>query len=112
MYTNKKIDASGPEFDLAEDLLKCAKEANRLDGYYAQQPGAFGSIHDAIEQVITASLIAQWKEYGPDIRKWVAKRLLTEAYDNWENIRYQVDLWNEGVIGAYNRTRNFSVETL
>jgi hypothetical protein len=91
-----KIHAEG--LALAEDLLISVRKANRLDGYFAQQAGgAYGVIHDAVVTTLTAAIATARPMFWEDARR-IAKRLLDEALDNGENLAYQIDLFDRGVI--------------
>jgi len=91
-----QIDQKG--LALAEDLITSLHTANRLDGYFARQAGGpFGAIHDAVVLTLAAALVTADPLFWEDARA-IATRLLDEALDNGENLAYQIDLLNRGVI--------------
>lgn len=91
-----KIHAEG--LALAEDLLVSLRTANRLDGYFARQHGgAYGPISEAVLVTLTAAIVQADLMYWEDGRD-IARRLYDEALDNGENLAYQIDLMDKGVI--------------
>jgi hypothetical protein len=83
---------------LAEDLLVNLHTANRLDGYFAQQHGGpWGKIQEAVILTLTAAIATDIPMFWGDARV-IATRLLDEALDNGENLAYQIDLMDRGVI--------------
>jgi hypothetical protein len=84
---------------LAEDLLTSLHTANRLDGYFAtQHGGAWGGIHEAVILTLTAAIVTPLPAmFWPDGRD-IAKRLVHEALDNGENLAYQIELMEKGII--------------
>ncbi len=82
---------------LVETLLRALMEANRLDGTMAYQSHAFGKIADALVEALACAIADSRVIYFPDARK-VARRLYDEALDNGEDIAYQIDLLNKGII--------------
>jgi len=83
---------------LAEGLLTSLHTANRLDGYFANgHGGAWGGIHEAVILTLTAAIATPIPMFWGDARV-VAARLVHEAIDNGENLAYQIELMDKGVI--------------
>lgn len=98
-YDNITImDWSEAEWSLIEDLLRVQRQANALDGYHARQSGTYGAVKEGLVTAITCAIITN-QMCGSSYARSIADRLYDEAIDNGENIRYQVQLWNDGVIG-------------
>jgi len=97
--TNNNLQITAQALALVEALLSSLKAANALDGYFAREAGgAYGDIKKAL---ITSLACAIATDSGPidfgDARD-IARCLYEEAINNWENIAYQIDLWNREII--------------
>lgn len=87
-----------PALDLLEVLLKALFAANALDGAHAWGWTGSGGSYEAIDNALQVTLTNALREAKVSDPDKVAARLLHEAIDNGENIAYQIDLWNKGLI--------------
>jgi hypothetical protein len=97
MTTNRILNLTDDAIALCNTLRAAALEANRLDGKMAYQQHAYGKISDALVETIACAIADSTILHFDEARK-IARRLADEAVDNGENISYQIDLWNEGII--------------
>lgn len=97
MRINQELRMSDGALALCESLRTCLYEANALDGTMSYQGHAFGKISDALVETIACALSDAQVIFFGDSRK-IARRLHDEMIDNGENIAYQIQLWNDGII--------------
>jgi len=95
--TNTNLRPAPAALALLEVLLTALFEANRLDGHMAYQDHAFGKIADALVEATACAIADSQVIFFEDARA-IARRLYDEAIYNGENIAYQIDLWNKGII--------------
>lgn len=98
-YRRMLLRLHDEEVELAETLLAALRTANALDGYHARQVGgSYGAIQTALVTTLACAILGSHTSFFFDDTRKIAKRLLEEATDNGENVAYQIDLYNEGVI--------------
>lgn len=84
---------------IVDTLDRARKECNAdEEGNHATQTGTYGRVVNALIFAIATEISGANRMFWPDAAA-IARRLYDEAIDNGENIRYQVDLWNKGIIG-------------
>jgi hypothetical protein len=98
MNNNHRIDIPAPVLALLEVLLSALKMANALDTPFAvETDGTYGKIKDALLHALAEALDHHTTiPFGTCTE--IAYLLYWESIDNWEDIAYQIDLWNKDII--------------
>jgi hypothetical protein len=95
------VSITDAELELVETLRTALYKANALDGDHAyENGGSYGTIKVAL---ITTLAFAIHKSTTYPVTPFtecedIARRIYDEVVDNGEDVKYNIDLWNEGVI--------------
>jgi len=92
-----QIEFSPSEGAMIETLNTMRRDVNALPGGHPYQDKTYGAIAHALEIAVTTAITDAHPMFWTEALV-IAQRLCHEAVDNGENIAYQVDLWNRGVI--------------
>lgn len=98
--TNNILSFRAEALVLCETLLTALHMANALGSYHELQVGGtWGGIYDALRKALWCE-IRVCTLLTPDQIDTIVEVLRHEAIENGENISYQIDLWNKGIITA------------